>query len=145
MLLDNSYLLIKTEVLGIKNILRDNSLPSYPLCLYCISEDQSTRNSKICIYPINQLNTRLYSTVKEANMIDLFQDELIPAINAVIDTSEGIDSQRFGLVVQSIVTPNGRNCIHIVLDNGKVSHKRLPIYFTSYLDCINIISISYLF
>ena len=49
------------------------------------------------------------------------------------------------LVVQSIETPNYRKCIRILLDNGELSHKLLQIYFISFLDCINIISISCLF
>ena len=83
--------------------------------------------------------------MKHANIIDSCQDELILASDVVIYTYEGIDSQIFGLVLQSIATPNNRNCAHVLIDNGKVSHKLLSIYFISFLGCNDIISIYCLF
>ena len=145
MLSANSCLLLNTKVLGITNVLRDHQLPPYPPRLCYITKDKSAINSRICIYHTNQFNTRLYCTVNHANIIDSCQYEPALSGNDVIDTSEVIDSQRFGLVVQSIATPNNRNYIHILLDNGEVSDKRFPIYFISFLDFINIISISFLF
>ena len=138
-------LLFKIEVLGIQNILKDNPLPSYPTLQYYISKDQSARNSIIRIYHTNQLNTRLYSTVKHANRIDSWQDGFILAGDTVIDTSEVIDFQIFGLVVKSITTSNNINCVHLFLSNCKISYKQFPIYFISFLDYNNIISIYCLF
>ena len=84
MLSANSYLLLSTEVLGIKTFLIDHPLPSYPLHLYCIAKYQSARNSRLRIYHTNQFNTRLYITVKHDNIIYPLQDELILSGDAVI-------------------------------------------------------------
>ena len=42
MFLSNSCLLLRTELLDVKNILRDNQLPYYSPNLYYISKDQSS-------------------------------------------------------------------------------------------------------
>ena len=93
MLSANSYILLNTEVLVVQNVVRYHPLLSYPPQLYYIAKYQNARNSIIHIYHKNQFNTRVYSTAKQSNIIDLLQDELILAGGVFIDIYEEIGSQ----------------------------------------------------